>query len=191
MPGPSVRPGDGAIHLVRHAHALDRHHWEEPDECRPLSGKGRRQALDLALRLAGTRPRRLLTSPALRCRESLEPLSATTGLALEEQAWLAEGSPPAEALEQLLGALGSLGAPSAPGSGGLVACTHGDVLDGVLEQLVASGVPLEGTPRAEKAGTFTLVVEEGDLVLARHVPAPSGEPAPSSGAAPSGGAQRS
>ncbi|MFN2582854.1 MAG: hypothetical protein ABR498_08965 [Candidatus Dormibacteria bacterium] len=41
------------LHLIRHADAGDREQWSGPDELRPLSDKGRRQARDLVALLGG------------------------------------------------------------------------------------------------------------------------------------------
>lgn len=58
--------------LWRHAHALD----GDPDLLRPLSDKGRAQAVRMAAWLQGILPRhaRILVSPALRTRQTAEAL---------------------------------------------------------------------------------------------------------------------
>ena len=40
-----------AVHLIRHAKAKSRLEWSEPDEARPLTKRGRREAHGLADRL--------------------------------------------------------------------------------------------------------------------------------------------
>jgi 8-oxo-(d)GTP phosphatase len=71
------------VYLVRHAKAGDREAWEGDDDLRPLSKPGRRQAAGLVdlLRPAGIR--RLVSSPAVRCVQTLEPLGEALGLAVE------------------------------------------------------------------------------------------------------------
>lgn len=125
------------IVLVRHADAVARAHWTEEDAARPLTGKGERQATALADALAYPPPARLLTSPSRRCCDTLRPLAERTGLALETEPRLAEGSEPAAALARLLEAV-------AAGGGPVVACSHGDVVDGLVRRLVAEGADLRG-----------------------------------------------
>src|SRR4051812_442509 len=68
--------GEAAVFvLVRHAHAGSKKQWSGPDHERPLSRRGQEQARDLAGVLAGLGVTRLLSSPALRCRETLQPAS--------------------------------------------------------------------------------------------------------------------
>ena len=64
------------VFLVRHARAGDRERWTGDDRLRPLDGKGRRQADAMVAPLAGYPITRLVSSPYLRCVQTLEPLSA-------------------------------------------------------------------------------------------------------------------
>jgi len=77
--------------LVRHASAGDRLAWEGDDRLRPLDKKGRKQAARLVDVLAGARVGRIVSSPYLRCVQTVEPLARTRGLELEEAPELAEG----------------------------------------------------------------------------------------------------
>jgi 8-oxo-dGTP diphosphatase len=66
--------------LLRHAKALSKSSWKRADEYRPLDDAGRSDAKALADLLAcfGPRPR-LISSTAVRCAETLGPLSEVTG----------------------------------------------------------------------------------------------------------------
>ena len=68
------------IYLVRHAKAGDRSSWDGDDTIRPLSGKGRRQAVAICDRLfdliAVHPDAQLISSPHRRCMQTLEPLAA-------------------------------------------------------------------------------------------------------------------
>ncbi len=153
------------IHVVRHAHARARARWAADDACRPLSATGTRQAAALADRLEARGVTALMTSPALRCRATLEPLAARLGLALVEADFLAEGSSGRACLDGLLAA--------APGTGALVACTHGDVILALLELLEEDGVPLTGAPAVPKGGTWELTLSAGRVSDARLRPPPT------------------
>jgi phosphohistidine phosphatase len=68
--------------VLRHAHAGDSTTWEEADELRPLSEKGRRQAerLGRLLAAAGFVPDAVLTSPLARARQTAEIVADLLGV---------------------------------------------------------------------------------------------------------------
>src|SRR5437588_2192990 len=82
-----------SILLVRHARAGSRKNWDGPDEERPLSKKGRRQAEGLVERLGGYPAKRVLSSPYVRCIQTVEPLAKQLGVEIEPRPELAEGAP--------------------------------------------------------------------------------------------------
>ena len=67
------------LYLVRHAKAGGRQEWRGDDRLRPLSKEGRRQADSLARRLARLTTGDLLSSPYLRCVQTVEPLASVVG----------------------------------------------------------------------------------------------------------------
>ena len=116
-----------AVLLVRHAKAGDRDRWEGPDDLRPLTPKGEAQAEAMVSDLAGYEVDRVLSSPYLRCSQTVAPLAAARGLAVEPCDELAEGEGRAgAALVRRL-----VGGPA----GYTVLCTHGDVVEEVLDAL--------------------------------------------------------
>jgi phosphohistidine phosphatase SixA len=76
--------------LVRHASAGNRSEWVGDDRARPLDKRGRRQAAGLVDLLAGRPVERILSSPARRCLETVEPLAAARSLPVETRDELAE-----------------------------------------------------------------------------------------------------
>jgi 8-oxo-dGTP diphosphatase len=108
--------------VVRHARAGDREEWRGDDRLRPLDQRGRRQAEALATTLAELGAHRLLSSPYIRCVQTLEPAAGRLALPIEERDELAEGSSAGE----VLALLDELGEPLAALS------THGDVIDAVV-----------------------------------------------------------
>jgi 8-oxo-(d)GTP phosphatase len=76
--------------LVRHAWAGDRDGWEGDDRARPLDKRGRRQAEELVARLQPYPIEAILSSPARRCVETVEPLALARGLELEVRHELSE-----------------------------------------------------------------------------------------------------
>ena len=180
------RVGDvvAVVHVIRHAVALDRRSWPADDWERPLSSRGRAQAAALAERYVSRRPDQLISSPALRCRQTLEPTAEACSSRLGSVAFLEEGTPPALAQARLMAALDEIGGgqrarppdgaaegPAAPGPL-LLACTHGDVLAGMIELWLDAGVHFDGPMRSPKAVTFELEVTGGTVRLARFVTPP-------------------
>jgi 8-oxo-dGTP diphosphatase len=152
------------VFLVRHAKAGNREKWTEPDELRPLTKPGWRQSVALANWLADKRPAALLSSPYVRCVQTLEPLGDLLGEPVQEHAALEEGGPH-EAAVELVRAVAALG-PA-------VLSTHGDIQEYSIHGLAAGGVPLEGPLDFEKGATWVLDVEAGEVVSGRYVPPPS------------------
>jgi len=148
---------------MRHAKAKSRLAWEEPDELRPLTKRGRREAAAIAARLGAEPLARLVASPFVRCAQTLEPLAVALDLPIETTDVLAEGADGERAAELML---------SLAGDGSIACCTHGDVLFDVVDVLAESGVALDAPRAAPVASTWVLTVEEGRFVDARFVEQP-------------------
>ena len=69
--------------LIRHAHAGDKHQWPGRDHDRPLSVPGQHEAHGLLVRLRDYPISRILTSPAVRCAQTVEPLSQRRAVPIE------------------------------------------------------------------------------------------------------------
>ena len=65
--------------VVHHASAESRQRWPREDRLRPLSGKGEAQALALADGLSEIDIVQIRSSPAVRCFQTIEPLSERLG----------------------------------------------------------------------------------------------------------------
>jgi 8-oxo-dGTP diphosphatase len=152
------------VHLVRHALAGDRGKWRGHDGDRPLTQRGRAQADALAGTLGARTPAALVSSPAVRCVQTLEPLGTALGLPVQRGDGLAEGVGPARALA-LLHAAALLGE--------CVACTHGDIQVEVIETLIADGAAFSKPLRFAKGSTWELTGEDGRFTAGRYVPPPS------------------
>jgi phosphohistidine phosphatase SixA len=146
-----VSAAGGRVYLVRHAHAGDRTEWSGDDSQRPLSAKGWRQAEGIDTLLSGQTISRVLSSPSLRCVQTVEPLARTRKLRIETEEALLEGSDPRDALQLLEDA-----ADAAAKSGAVVACSHGDVVPGVLDLLRSAGAAIDGALTWPKASTWVL-----------------------------------
>jgi 8-oxo-dGTP diphosphatase len=111
--------------LVRHAAAGDREDWGGDDFHRPLNAKGRRQAAELVELLRPLGVRRVVSSPYIRCMETVRPLAAALEVPVEADDRLAEGAGPGA--EELLR------------EEGVVCCTHGDVAEIVIGRSLKKG----------------------------------------------------
>lgn len=136
------------VYLVRHAKAGERRMWDDDDEIRPLSNAGWRQAEALAVRLGrriADRDVALISSPYLRCVQTLEPLAARTDLTVTVDERLAE----AQSFEGALDLLATVPDHS-------VLCSHGDVIPETVQALVRRGMEVQGPPDWRKATVWVL-----------------------------------
>ncbi|WP_144721267.1 NUDIX hydrolase [Agrococcus jejuensis] len=69
-----------AIIALRHAKAADPYAWDGDDASRTLTSRGERQARQVAPSMAAYGVERVLTSTAVRCRQTVAPLAALAGL---------------------------------------------------------------------------------------------------------------
>jgi phosphohistidine phosphatase SixA len=76
--------------LVRHASAGDRYEWEGDDRLRALDERGRRQASELVELLEQYEITRLLSSPFLRCIQTVGPLAQARRVDIEIRDELSE-----------------------------------------------------------------------------------------------------
>jgi 8-oxo-dGTP diphosphatase len=146
---------------VRHAKAGDRHGFDGPDHLRPLSKNGRRQADVIADTLADAGVTRLISSPYVRCVQTLRPAGKRLGVEVESSDALAEGASARDALKLV----------SAHLDADVALCSHGDVLGDLLHHYLAQGVELRGD-RVEKASIWVLHVEDADVRGAVYLPPP-------------------
>jgi broad specificity phosphatase PhoE len=152
-----------AVHLIRHAKAKNRLEWEDDDRLRPLTKRGRREADAIAARLGDVPLARLVSSPYVRCLQTLEPLAVALDLPIETSDLLGEGADGERAAELML---------SLAGAGPIACCTHGDVLSDVVDLVASSGLELDGPRAGPVASTWVLEAEDGRFVAARFVDQP-------------------
>jgi 8-oxo-dGTP diphosphatase len=160
----ATAPGDGdvdVLHLVRHAKAGDREQWTEDDRLRPLSKKGRRQAEGLVQLFLRVEVTRIVSSPYLRCVQTLRPLSLARGVTVELADAMAEGAATVDAVVLL----------DAMPSGGVL-CSHGDVIPAVIDHLRAGGMLIDGEPGWKKGSVWILKRRTGRYIRARYAPPP-------------------
>ena len=154
------------LFLVRHAKAGKRSKWlEDPanidDIKRPLDNKGMLQAVALADRLSDFAPPQLLSSPYIRCMQTLEPLGATLAISVIADERLAENNPFEPILELLEGC---------PDNS--VLCSHGDMIPMVVEALERRGMVVTGMRDSRKASVWVLERQNGVIARGHAWPPP-------------------
>lgn len=130
------------IHLVRHAEA-----GSAPHEHTGLEPTGHRQAARVAEVLGALPITRVLSSRYVRCVETVTPLAARLGLAVEQHPALCEEA----AIEDTWALLESLTGAE------VVVCTHGNVLSPVLDRVHRRGAEIVGDAwTIDKASVWSL-----------------------------------
>jgi 8-oxo-dGTP diphosphatase len=117
------------IELIPHLDAGDRTRWAGDQDERPLSDLGRKQAEAVAQALTKSPIDALFSSPAIRCRESLEPLARRVKLPIRILGDLAEkqfGEGTPTMAQRGLRAIEEVVAECPDGRA--VVCSHGDII---------------------------------------------------------------
>ena len=136
---------DGVLHtfpivVLRHAKALSRSEWEGADAARPLTERGRRQAEAIVAPLRAFGVRRIITSDAVRCVQTVTPLANAIDRVpvmtehLSQDAW-EEG---VSDVRTVVGKRVRAGKPA-------VICSHGPVLPGILSELALATGTMHGS----------------------------------------------
>jgi len=145
--------------VVRHADAVSRHGWRPDDRLRPLAEKGFAQAHGLIDLLADHRIEVIVSSPAVRCLQTVEPLAADRGLTVVEDPALWEGMPFAP-VRRLAGDLDHA-----------VLCSHGDLIPALIDELIAEG--MDAVDRdAKKGSTWVLERDGATFTRGTYLPPP-------------------
>ena len=153
----------GTIRLLRHGAAGDRNKWQEEDWTRPLNKKGRKQARAIAERLATAGIERVVSSPYLRCVQTVEPLAQKIGAKVEIGDALAEGQH-IDAAYEVLNVLGGYNS---------VLCSHGDMIPAVINKMTWAGLSIDSPFQCSKGSIWEIEVDEGRFTTGRYVPPPS------------------
>jgi 8-oxo-dGTP diphosphatase len=152
------------IYLVRHAKAGVRDSWPGDDEQRPLSGRGRLQAHGLLELLRDKQFGNVLSSPYVRCIETVVPLAAERRMAIEPVEALAEGA----SLNEVVALVRKHAAQ------GAVMCSHGDVIPMLLDHYASNGVDIGAAPQWPKGCTWVLETDAtGEVRTVEYIAPPA------------------
>lgn len=124
--------------VVRHGKAVDKAGWTGDDAARPLTARGVAQSAALSQVLSAWAPKRIVSSPAVRCVTTVAPLSAAIGVPIKrdegisQQAWQAGDAE----VRRVIGRRVRVGKTA-------VLCSHNPVLPAIIREIaLATGTPL-------------------------------------------------
>jgi 8-oxo-dGTP diphosphatase len=174
------------IELIPHCTSVPRDGWAGSHDARPLAGLGRRQAAVLVTAV-GPGVDGIYSSPAVRCRQTVEPLAAAAGLPVQDLTELYEAnefSEPAAGTvpEVMVRAIGGAWAAGrmlravtlmmgAHPGGRAAAASHGDVIP-VLLATLSSTFAIPQPRHVGRGGWYTLQFAPGGLAVTPHDPVP-------------------
>jgi phosphohistidine phosphatase SixA len=148
------------IYLIRHAHAGNKQTWRGPDDQRPLSATGQHEAAGLIRQLRAHPITTLVSSPALRCQQTLQPLAERRRLPITCDQRLRVDATVDQAAMLLF----------RPDLEDAVLCTHGELIGQLLEMLRARGTPISQHAQWPKASTWLLRVAGARITDATYLP---------------------
>ncbi|WP_349884811.1 NUDIX domain-containing protein [Microbacterium sp. WHRI 7836] len=125
---------------LRHAKATARSEWDGSDASRPLTDRGRKQAKSIVGPLRAFGVRRIVSSDAVRCVETVTPLARALDRKIvktekiSQDAWEDGDSD----LRSIVGRRIRAGKPA-------VVCSHGPVLPGLLSEIALATGTIQGS----------------------------------------------
>lgn len=119
-----------AVIVVRHAKAKPRSGWTRAEGDRPLAATGKRQAMAVGRLLEAWQPQRVVSSPWVRCMQTVAGYAKAHGLQIKDKKRLTEAEH-----ERRPDKVAKLMESVLDSSHSTVVCTHRPVLSTVLETL--------------------------------------------------------
>jgi 8-oxo-dGTP diphosphatase len=145
------------LYLVRHAKAGSRHDFSGDDRMRPLSPAGQRQATALGEKLAAASVSTYVSSPFLRCIQTLQPAARACGATVDLDDQLSEGRDGIE----VIGLLTKLPDHTA-------VCSHGDVIPDTIAALERRGCEITSAPEWRKGSVWVITRTAPDQFATAH-----------------------
>lgn len=145
-----------ALIALRHGKAEPRGGWDGPDASRPLTDRGVKQAAGDVPTLRAWRPRRIVTSDAVRCVATVAPLAAATGVKPRREPGISQ-----DAFEEGTGDVRSIVGKRVRSRKTAVLCSHGPVLPEILREIALATGTMPGAYLTDAAdletGGFSVV----------------------------------
>ncbi|WP_433584621.1 NUDIX hydrolase [Microbacterium hydrocarbonoxydans] len=125
---------------LRHAKALSRTAWDGADAARPLAERGRTQAKSIVGPLRAFGVKRIVTSDAVRCVDTVVPLSHALGRKITETPKISQ-----DAWEEGTADLRTVIGKRVRSGKAAVVCSHGPVLPSILSELALATGTIHGS----------------------------------------------
>ena len=156
--------------LLRHAKALSRDEWQKDDEDRPLDQTGQIQAKNLPQYLLPFNLDQICSSDAMRCAETVLPLSQAIGRSityvsdLSEYAFYKDKSAAYEYVKELI-----------ESEGAHLVCSHNPILPKMAEKLIGKKSFKSLKKDIAPCDAVVLHFRDGDVVALDWINAPSNQ----------------
>jgi 8-oxo-dGTP diphosphatase len=150
--------------IIRHAKSRSRSTWHGADPLRPLNARGRDRAQALIPILAAYGVSRVVTSPSVRCLDTVLPFAVAAGRRTRLKSGLSEegfADQPDRAPYHLTRLLERGNA--------VVVCSHGPVLPVLLERLAAIADPGESAAKVTLSEVATAGMGKGEALVVHVV----------------------
>jgi 8-oxo-dGTP diphosphatase len=143
------------IIALRHGKAVPPGSWDGPDSTRPLMHRGLEQSESVAPAIAAWAPRKLISSTAVRCIATIEPVAALTGVLIKRSVSISQ-----DAYEDGTSRVRKVVRKRLEKREAVVLCSHGPVLPEIIDEIAgATGTPLDAPlRRAGMLGTSEFTV---------------------------------
>jgi 8-oxo-dGTP diphosphatase len=145
------------LYIVRHAKAGSRHDFSGDDRMRPLTPAGQRQANAIGAKLAAAGVLSYVSSPFMRCIQTLQPAARACGTTVDLEDVLSEGRDGIEVIELLT---------KLPDHTAL--CSHGDVIPDTIAALERRGCEITSAPEWRKGSVWVIARTGPDEFSTAH-----------------------
>ncbi len=119
-----------AVIAVRHGKAMPAQNWDGPDSTRPLMHRGSDQAVGIAKGINAFGPQKIISSTAVRCVATVQPLSRLAGLPIKTRDAISQ-----DAFEDGTGDVTSIVAKRLKRQASVALCSHGPVIPQLVDEL--------------------------------------------------------
>lgn len=119
-----------ALIVLRHGKAVPAAEWDGPDAARPLTKRGVEQAASIVPTIRAWAPKRITTSPAVRCVSTVAPLAAATGIQPKHKPGISQ-----DAYEDGTAGVREVVGKRVRSRKSAVLCSHGPVLPDILREI--------------------------------------------------------
>jgi 8-oxo-dGTP diphosphatase len=121
------------IIVLRHGKAVPPATWDGPDVTRPLMHRGIEQSRNVAPSIAAWGPRKLISSTAVRCLDTIRPLSDVTGIPVTASESISQ-----DGFEEGTASVSETVRKRLRKGRAVVLCSHGPVIPEIIREIAAA-----------------------------------------------------